>query len=94
MLPRSPEYSARDGRGDQERHSCRQIEAHLLPSTAYFSSISANNGPEFVSRIQALDQWAYWNKAELDFSRAGKPTDNAFIESFNGRARQELLNAS
>ncbi len=54
--------------------------------------IRCDNGPEFVS--QALDQWAYWNKVELDFSRPGKPTDNAFIESFNGRVRQELLNAS
>ena len=54
--------------------------------------IRCDNGPEFVSK--ALDQWAYWNKVELDFSRPGKPTDNAFIESFNGRVRQELLNAS
>jgi len=50
------------------------------------------HGPEFISK--ALDQWAYWNKVKLDFSRPGKPTDNAFIESFNGRVRQELLNAS
>ena len=54
--------------------------------------IRCDNGPEFISK--ALDQWAYWNKVELDFSRPGKPTDNAFIESFNGRVRQELLNAS
>ncbi len=54
--------------------------------------IRCDNGSEFVSK--ALDQWAYWNKVELDFSRPGKPTDNAFIESFNGRVRQELLNAS
>lgn len=54
--------------------------------------IRCDNGPEFVSK--ALDQWAHWNKVELDFSRPGKPTDNAFIESFNGRVRQELLNAS
>ncbi|MDQ2680173.1 MAG: integrase core domain-containing protein, partial [Candidatus Eremiobacteraeota bacterium] len=54
--------------------------------------IRCDNGPEFVSK--ALDQWAYWNKVELDFSRPGKPTDNAFCESFNGRVRQELLNAS
>jgi len=54
--------------------------------------IRCDNGPEFVSN--ALDQWAYWNKVELDFSRPGKPTDNAFCESFNGRVRQELLNAS
>jgi putative transposase len=54
--------------------------------------IRCDNGPEFVSK--ALDQWAYWNGVQLDFSRPGKPTDNAFIESFNGRVRQELLNAS
>lgn len=54
--------------------------------------IRCDNGPEFISK--ALDQWAYGNKIQLDFSRPGKPTDNAFIESFNGRVRQELLNAS
>jgi putative transposase len=47
-------------------------------------------GPEFISR--ALDQWAYMNKVTLDFSRPGKPTDNAFVESFNGRLRDECLN--
>ena len=41
---------------------------------------------------QILDQWAYANKVTLDFSRPGKPTDNAFIESFNGRIRAECLN--
>ena len=54
--------------------------------------IRCDHGPEFVSK--ALDQWAYWKKVQLDFSRPGKPTDNAFIGSFNGRVRQELLNAS
>ena len=39
-----------------------------------------------------LDQWAYLNRVELDFSRPGKPTDNAFIEVFNGLFRQECLN--
>ena len=39
-----------------------------------------------------LDQWAYLNGVELDFSRPGKPTDNAFIEAFNGRLRDECLN--
>ena len=53
-------------------------------------TIRVDNGPEFVSR--SLDWWAYWNAVELDFSRPGKPTDNAFIESFNGRLRQECLN--
>ena len=41
---------------------------------------------------QRLDQWAYLNGVKLDFSRPGKPTDNAFVEMFNGRFRQERLN--
>ena len=53
-------------------------------------AIRVDNGPEFTSK--ALDQWAYWNKVELDFNRPGKPTDNAFIESFNGKLRAECLN--
>jgi putative transposase len=53
-------------------------------------TIQVDNGPEFVSK--SLDLWAYWNKVELDFSRPGKPTDNAFIESFNGKFREECLN--
>jgi putative transposase len=52
-------------------------------------SIRVDNGPEFTSK--ALDQWAYLNQVKLDFSRPGKPTDNAFIESFNGRLRTECL---
>lgn len=48
-------------------------------------------GSEFVSRD--LDLWAYRRGVTLDFSRPGKPTDNAFIEAFNGRFRAECLNA-
>ena len=55
-------------------------------------SVRVDNGPEFAGRL--LDQWAFLNKVELDFSRPGKPTDNAFIEAFNSRLRQECLNAS
>ena len=55
-------------------------------------TIKVDNGTEFTSK--RLDQWAYFNGVELDFSRPGKPTDNAFIESFNGRFREECLNAS
>ena len=51
--------------------------------------ISVDNGTEFTSR--SLDHWAYWNKVQLDFSRPGKPTDNAFIESFNSSLRRECL---
>ena len=49
-----------------------------------------DNGTEFASR--ALDLWAYENGVTLDFSRPGKPTDNPFIESFNGGFRYECLN--
>jgi putative transposase len=53
-------------------------------------SIQVDNGPEFISR--SLDLWAYFNGVKLDFSRPGKPTDNAVIESFDGRLRDECLN--
>lgn len=49
-----------------------------------------DNGSEFSG--QAMDLWAYQNGAKIDFSRPGKPTDNAFIESFNGTFRDECLN--
>jgi putative transposase len=52
--------------------------------------VKVDNGPEFISKD--LDLWAYCNGVKLDFSRPGKPTDNAFIESFNSRFRQECLN--
>lgn len=50
------------------------------------------NGPEFISK--ALDLWAYQAKATIDFSRPGKPTDNAYIESFNGSFRDECFNVN
>ena len=56
-----------------------------LPET-----ITVDNGPEFAG--MALDRWAYTKKVKLDFIRPGKPVENAFIESFNGRVRQECLN--
>jgi putative transposase len=49
-----------------------------------------DNGSEFTGRL--LDLWAYHNKTNLDFSRPGKPTDNSFIETFNGSFRDECLN--
>jgi transposase InsO family protein len=55
-------------------------------------AIQVDNGPEFVSK--ALDRWAYGNGVTLDFSRPGKPTDNAVVESFNGRLRDECLNVN
>ncbi|OAF17052.1 transposase [Bradyrhizobium centrolobii] len=55
------------------------------------ATIRVDQGSEFVSRD--LDLWAYQRGVTLDFSRPGKPTDNAFIEAFNGRFRAECLNA-
>ncbi len=65
----------------------RVTKVYGLPKT-----IRVDNGPEFISKD--LDLWAYINNVTLDFSRPGKPTDNAFIESFNGKFRAECLNAS
>ena len=45
--------------------------------------IRVDNGSEFISK--AMDKWAYGNGVKLGFSRPGKPVDNAFIESFNGK---------
>jgi putative transposase len=59
--------------------------------TGFPATIRVDQGTEFVSRD--LDQWAYQRGVTLDFSRPGKPTDNAFIEAFNGRFRAECLNA-
>lgn len=52
--------------------------------------LRVDNGPEFTGKM--LDLWAYLHGVTRDFSRPGKPTDNAFIESFNGRVREECLN--
>lgn len=52
--------------------------------------ITVDNGPEFRSRT--LDAWAYGKGIDLCFIQPGKPTENAFVESFNGRVREECLN--
>jgi putative transposase len=53
-------------------------------------AIQVDNGPEFISRV--VDQWAYANGVTLHFIDPGKPVQNAFIESFNGKFRDECLN--
>jgi putative transposase len=53
-------------------------------------TIVVDNGPEFQSR--ALDAWAFRRGVQLQFIRPGKPVENAYIESFNGRVRDECLN--
>jgi putative transposase len=54
------------------------------------TSITLDNGSEFYSR--AMEAWAYQYGVQLDFIRPGKPVENSYIESFNGRLRDECLN--
>ena len=53
------------------------------------TSIRVDQGSQFTSK--ELDLWAYANGVTLDFSRPGKPTDNAYVESFNATVRLECL---
>jgi putative transposase len=53
-------------------------------------AITVDHGSEFASRV--MDAWAYRQGIHLDFIRPGKPVENCFIESFNGRLRDECLN--
>jgi putative transposase len=53
-------------------------------------SITVDHGPEFEGQV--LDAWAYHAGVSLNFIRPGKPVDNPYIESFNGRFRDECLN--
>jgi len=55
-------------------------------------AITVDHGTEFTSK--ALDEWCYLRGVKLDFIRPGKPTENGFIESFNGRLRDECLNVN
>ncbi len=61
-------------------------------STELPRTLVCDNGPEFTS--QAFDQWAHERGIALQFIRPGKPVENAYIESFNGRLRDECLNQS
>jgi putative transposase len=53
-------------------------------------SITVDHGPEFEGQV--LDAWAYKHGVQLAFIRPGKPVENAYVESFNGRFRDECLN--
>ncbi len=63
----------------------------LIHDRATPKTIVLDNGPELTSQV--LDQWAYEHHVELQFIDPGKPIQNAFIESFNSRFRDECLNA-
>ena len=89
---------------DEFTRECPRIEADTsLPAVRVIAaleqlagerglpkSIVVDHGPEFISR--ALDIWAYRHGVELVFIRPGKPVENAYVESFNGKFRDECLN--
>lgn len=78
---------------DTSLPGARVIEAleRLVAERGAPEVLVIDNGPEFASR--ALDQWAYQRGIKLHFIAPGKPTQNAYVESFNGKLRDECLNA-
>lgn len=91
---------------DDFTRECPAIEvAHSLPAWRVIhvlervagerglpTSIVCDNGPEFAGKL--LDRWAYEHGIALQFIRPGKPVENAYCESFNGKLRDECLNAN
>ena len=78
---------------DTSLGGARVVQAleRLALGRALPAAISVDNGPEFAGR--ALDEWAHRRGVALQFIRPGTPVENAYIESFNGRLRDECLNA-
>ncbi len=75
-----------------QAHRVVEILNGLIQAQSKPHAICCDNGLEFAGRV--LDQWAYWNGVELNFSQPGKLTDHASSEAFNARLRAECLNAS
>jgi putative transposase len=67
------------------------LEAMVSEQRGAPQMLFCDNGSEFSSPV--MDLWAYHNPVKIDFSRPGKPTDNAHVESFNGTLRAECLDA-
>lgn len=67
-----------------------QVLDRLFEQRGKVARIRSDNGPEFAGN--SMDAWAFERGVQLDFIRPGKPNENAFIESFNGRLREECLN--
>ena len=73
-------------KAEQVVEACNKIVAKRGPPVRIF----VDNGAEFSGRV--FDLWAYHHKSVIDFNRPGKPTDNCYVESFNGSLRDECLN--
>jgi len=67
-----------------------RVLAHLLETRGRPDLIVCDNGPEFAGKT--LDAWAYQASVKIHFIRPGKPVENGYIESFNGKFRDECLN--
>src|ERR1700685_1254143 len=79
-------YADRSQRGTQEVAQMKRLVAvRGVPE-----SITTDNGSEFAGRV--MEVWAYETGVKLDFIRPGRPVQNGYIESFNGRLRDECLN--
>jgi len=85
-------YAIEVGRSLKGIHVVEVMEELKDQNQAVPRRIQVDNGSEFISKD--LDRWAYENQVTLDYSRPGKPTDNPFIESFNGSFRDECLNTT
>ena len=86
----SPEPIAGGGHGDVRLDAAWPKRSDRILAGAKPQPITVDHGTEFTSR--ALEDWAYQRGVQLDFICLGKPRENAFIESFNGRLRDECLN--
>jgi putative transposase len=73
-------------------HDVARVLDGLIQTRGAPASITVDHGTEFMSK--ALEEWAYRRGVKLDFIRPGKPVENAYIESFNGRLRDECLNVN
>jgi putative transposase len=68
----------------------KAVMERLADTRGLPKSITVDHGPEFEGQV--LDTWAYQAGVQLSFIRPGKPNENAYIESFNGKFRDECLN--
>jgi len=69
-----------------------ELERICMDEKSKPERIQCDNGSEFISKD--VDKWAYENEITMDFSRPGKPTDNPYVESFNGKFRDECLSVN
>jgi putative transposase len=67
-----------------------QVLERLIGFRGKPKAIVCDNGPEFIGRV--VDKWAYDHNISLDYIDPGKPNQNCFVESFNGKFRDECLN--